>query len=220
MAVADESFRFASPTFFFSEQSNGRWRWWWQGEEGSRRPEGWWPQEKARLPLRQGRPPVPRWPDRAIPQEGPLCSARRYRCSRLPCRRPGVPSCRGNPLPFPHSIPLIPPRALLDLAYRCGSAGAGVGWERGARQQEEPDHSQARAAGHKERRGAGEAACGGDHRARRRAPQHQPGVTAEEEQQCRQGAQVAVEGHQIAQESLGSDALDAFAFLFRSYFCI
>ncbi|URE49794.1 Histone H2A [Musa troglodytarum] len=114
----------------------------------------------------------------------------------------------------------IPPRALLDLAYRCGSAGAGVGRECGARQQEEPDHSQARAAGHKERRGAGEAARGGDHRARRRAPQHQSGVAAEEEQQCRQGAQVAVEGHQIAQESLESDALDAFAFLFCSYFCM
>jgi hypothetical protein len=61
------------------------------------------PQEEAGLPLREGRPPVPRRPYRPLPQAGPLLQAHRHRRPRLPRRRPRVPRRRGQwapPIPY------------------------------------------------------------------------------------------------------------------------
>nr|BAJ99290.1 predicted protein [Hordeum vulgare subsp. vulgare] len=78
-------------------------------------------------------------------------------------------------------------------------AAPGAGGERGAGQQEEPDHPAARAARDPQRPGAREAAGRRHHRLRRCPAQHQPRAASQEAR--RGGCQGAQGGHhQVSQE--------------------
>ncbi|KAK2992850.1 hypothetical protein RJ640_011943, partial [Escallonia rubra] len=94
----------------------------WEGEEGGGGPEGRRALEEAGVPVREGGPVVPRGQDRPVPQEGPLCPARRHRSS-------GLRRCRAR------------------VSRR---QGIGVGWKCGKRQQEEQDNTKACPVGYEE----------------------------------------------------------------------
>ncbi|CAM9437479.1 unnamed protein product, partial [Ectocarpus fasciculatus] len=119
--------------------------------------------KEEHLQVLEGRSAVPRGAYRSLPQEGKVRDQGGRGRSRVPGRCARIPDRRG----------------------------ARARWQRRPRQQEGPDHPPPHSAGCPQRRGAQQAARRGDHRFRRRAPQHPRGF-APQEVQCRQGQGVGV----------------------------